>query len=148
MGIQLSAIVIFTLFTFLWKYFSEDTSGISYLFAYLWNIMSIMFLIYFSYSFYVSLRFSLPRMVSTKNTIGLFLFAILFFESFVLSILFWILTFILWLSETDLCNSHLCSGLIGSLIALVNLLSVICGIVVVINRKNLGIGFLDSFGIF
>jgi hypothetical protein len=50
---------------------------------------------YFTVALFLSVRDNLPKMVSTKNSVGLFVFTLLFFEFGIMCVLFWFLYFAL-----------------------------------------------------
>jgi len=85
-------------------------------------------------------------MVKTKNSTGLFLYTLLFFEALVMHVLFWILYFVLAVANATLCSGHLCSGVITGLFAFVNVVAGVCIFVLARSRTTLGIAFTDSFG--
>eukprot|EP01126_Amoeba_proteus_P016199 TRINITY_DN1745_c0_g1_i1.p1 TRINITY_DN1745_c0_g1~~TRINITY_DN1745_c0_g1_i1.p1 ORF type:complete len:174 (-),score=19.40 TRINITY_DN1745_c0_g1_i1:348-869(-) len=103
---------------------------------------------YWLLAFYLSIRSNVPKFVSTKNTLGLFFFTLIFFESAVLSCLLWILYFILSFSDINLCssNSHGCQGLILGAFTTLNSFFISLGIVLYNVRNQLGIELSEAFG--
>jgi len=86
-------------------------------------------------------------MVSTKNAMGLFLFTLLFFEAAVMTVLFWFLYGALRATDTPLCKSLFCTGLISGMFGWINILTMINIAVVWHSRRNLGISLVDAFGL-
>jgi len=101
---------------------------------------------YFYVALFLSLKDNIPRMVSLKNSIGLFMFTLLFFEFVVLAFIFWIVYVVLSYFNTPICQSFFCTGLMTGLVAYINLVSAICLLVVIRSWKYLGIAWQDAFG--
>eukprot|EP00029_Vermamoeba_vermiformis_P002136 TRINITY_DN12523_c0_g1_i1.p1 TRINITY_DN12523_c0_g1~~TRINITY_DN12523_c0_g1_i1.p1 ORF type:complete len:188 (-),score=49.12 TRINITY_DN12523_c0_g1_i1:92-655(-) len=146
MGVQGGGLLIFTLFALLYRWML-NTTGFFFLVNLIWEIVSWVGMIYFTVALFLSVRDNLPKMVSTKNSVGLFVFTLLFFEFGIMCVLFWFLYFALSIAGTPMCRSDFCSGTISGFFIYVNIIAVICIAVVVRARKNLGIGFLDAFNI-
>lgn len=132
---------------FLWEYNVEDTTGFFRFICYLWNIFWLACTPYFGYAFFLSLKENVPKMVTTKNAVGLFMFTLLFFESAILFGLFFILGFVLHLTDTELCSSAFCHGLIRSLFFNIGALTAISTGVIIHAKRNLGIGVFETFGL-
>mmetsp|Transcript_9293 Transcript_9293/g.10277 ORF Transcript_9293/g.10277 Transcript_9293/m.10277 type:complete len:188 (-) Transcript_9293:76-639(-) len=110
-------------------------------------IFNVICFIYFTTALYLSLRDNLPKMVSKKNSMGLFLFTLLFFEAGVMTLLFWVLYLVLTATDTPLCRSLLCSGILSGVFGWINILTLINIAVLWHSRRNLGISLVDAFGI-
>lgn len=139
--------VVASTFAFLWSHNVEETTGLFRMICYLWNIFWTLCAPYFGYAFFLSLKDNVPKMVTTKNAVGLFMFTLLFFESAILFGLFFILGFVLHLTDTELCSSALCHGLIRSLFFNIGALTCISSGVIWHAKFNLGIGVFETFGL-
>eukprot|EP01124_Arcella_intermedia_P025759 TRINITY_DN4683_c0_g1_i1.p1 TRINITY_DN4683_c0_g1~~TRINITY_DN4683_c0_g1_i1.p1 ORF type:complete len:180 (-),score=21.88 TRINITY_DN4683_c0_g1_i1:71-610(-) len=110
------------------------------------NALLFLALAHYITAFFLSLRDNVPRFVKTKNNVGLFLFTLVFFEASVMAALFWFLYLIFWFSSTTLCAGVLCSGLIGGVFGWVNVLAGVTLVVLLRNKRTLGITLSDAFG--
>lgn len=144
---QLILFVIGSTFAWLWTYNVEETTGLYKLICYLWNFFWLIASPYFGYAFFLSLKDNIPKMVTTKNAVGLFMFTLLFFEAAILCGLFCILGFVLHLSDTELCSSAFCTGMISALFFNIMSLTLISSAVIYHSKFNLGIGVFETFGL-
>jgi hypothetical protein len=144
MGLQVGLLFYFSINAWLWRWML-NTRGFFFLVFLVWELLSWVAYIYFSLAFYLSVRDNLPKMVSTKNTVGLFIFTIVFFETVVMAVLFWLLYGVLSWVNAPMCHSDFCTGFITGLFLFVNEIALVCVLVTVRARRNLGIGFLDTF---
>lgn len=145
--VQMTLFLLGSTFAWLWSYNIEDTHGLYRFVCYLWNFFWLLAAPYFGYAFFLSLKDNIPKMVTTKNAVGLFMFTLLFFESAILSGLFFILGFVLHLTDTELCSSAFCHGMIWSLFFNILSLTIISSGVIYHSKINLGIGVFETFGL-
>lgn len=145
--LQLVMFLVASTFAWLWHYNVEDTVGFFRFLCYLWNLLWLVAAPYFGYALFLSLKDNVPKMVTTKNAVGLFMFTLLFFESAILSGLFFILGFVLHLTDTELCSSAFCSGMIWALFFNICALTGISTAVIYHSKVNLGIGVFETFGL-
>eukprot|EP01120_Amphizonella_sp_Union-15-10_P006498 TRINITY_DN2101_c0_g1_i1.p1 TRINITY_DN2101_c0_g1~~TRINITY_DN2101_c0_g1_i1.p1 ORF type:complete len:188 (-),score=12.17 TRINITY_DN2101_c0_g1_i1:27-590(-) len=137
----------FCMMSFMTPWLMSGDSYFSQSLFFFFCAFNILAFIYFTLALYLSLKDNLPRMVSKKNSMGLFLFTLLFFEAGVMTVLFWFLWGVLRATETPLCKSLFCSGLLSGLFAWINVLTFINIAVVWHSRANLGISLADAFGV-
>ena len=117
------------------------------IFGIFWLVFSWILYLYFLRAFYVTLRDNIPRFVQKKYQPGLFSFTLMFFEVFVMSILFWFLWIILSFTNSRVCWSSLCSGIIIGGFVWVNVMASL-GIATILRcKKNFGITIAEAFGI-
>jgi hypothetical protein len=145
--VQLILFLLGSTFAWLWQYNVEETTGLFKFICYLWNLFWLVASPYFGYAFFLSLKDNIPKMVTTKNAVGLFMFTLLFFESAILCGLFFILGFVLHLTDTELCTSAFCSGMIWALFSNIIALTLISSAVIYHSKVNLGIGVFETFGL-
>lgn len=126
-----------------------DTSGSVYVLGFFMLLLSWVGWFWWSVAFYLSVRASVPKFVSTKNTLGLFSFTFLVFETYVITLLLWFLYFLLWYTDSArVCafGSYFCEGLVQGTYVFLNTLAVLVTIVLFNVRKKLGIGIWDALG--
>eukprot|EP01125_Pyxidicula_operculata_P001017 TRINITY_DN108_c3_g1_i3.p1 TRINITY_DN108_c3_g1~~TRINITY_DN108_c3_g1_i3.p1 ORF type:complete len:209 (-),score=10.04 TRINITY_DN108_c3_g1_i3:33-659(-) len=145
--IQFGLLFLFTILVTSTNYWL-DTTGFSWIFSIFMVVFFWIVFLYILAAFFISVKDNVPRMVKTKHTIGLFLYTLLFFESLVMSILFWILYAMLWFLNSRLCTGLLCHGLVSGIVIYANILFVICFIVLVRSKRSLGISISDAFGVY
>lgn len=145
--LQMTLFLLGSTFVWLWQYNIEETTGLFRMVCYLWNFFWLLAAPYYGVAFFLSLKDNIPKMVTTKNAVGLFMFTLLFFESAILFGLFFILGFVLHLTDTELCTTAFCHGMIWALFFNIGALCCISSAVIYHSKRNLGIGVFETFGL-
>eukprot|EP01126_Amoeba_proteus_P037268 TRINITY_DN3840_c0_g1_i3.p1 TRINITY_DN3840_c0_g1~~TRINITY_DN3840_c0_g1_i3.p1 ORF type:complete len:197 (+),score=10.92 TRINITY_DN3840_c0_g1_i3:102-692(+) len=150
LGLQFVMLIISCFTACLYKFWLFDTQSRFYPFYYYFLIpLSWLGYFYWLLAFYLSVRSNVPKFVSTKNTLGLFFFTLIFFESAVLSFLLWLLYFVFSWNNTTVCPPYafLCQGLMLGSFTILNTLLLSLGVVLMSVKKQLGIELFEACGL-
>lgn len=142
-------ILLFSCSTALYSWWLDTRSTLVYIAGLFAILVSCLALMWWSIAFYLSIRAGVPKFVSTKNTLGIFSFTFLVFETFVLTALLWFMYFLYWYTNaTKMCahKAYFCEGIVRGAFVFLNTLLIVEGLVLFNMRKTLGIGIMEALG--